>query len=272
MDKKKYYSYLRRISTRFSPDKESEFATRSAHKIFLKPIGLSPQTHPNGYGKDCSRLSCSEEEQMFQALHYPKFKIFRAFENKRADYVDKWAIYYFAVRNRIASANVLLVHKIVTQKSHRGFDPDAIYGPCFMKLLDSVDGFDPWRGFKFSTYAWNAMARIIVHNARKRTLDIDEGIDLAHSLTPRHKPAIDPVTELMIDRLEQIIRSNKADMTDRELDVITQRFGLGLDRFERIPFHVIAEQRNVSKERIRQIEAAAIQKLRKALDEELVLQ
>jgi RNA polymerase primary sigma factor len=83
---------------------------------------------------------------------------------------------------------------------------------------------------------------------------------LADPITEDVSPVEDLTTRTLTARVEQLL----ADLTPIEADVLRQRFGLSDD--EERTFREIGDQYDLSRERIRQIQNAALGKLRRALE------
>jgi DNA-directed RNA polymerase sigma subunit (sigma70/sigma32) len=64
-----------------------------------------------------------------------------------------------------------------------------------------------------------------------------------------------------------LIESHRSKFSDRELDILRKRFGLGSAGEDRQTLEVIGVQYKVTRERIRQLEGIALKKLRIALEE-----
>lgn len=67
-----------------------------------------------------------------------------------------------AEREAFILANKGLVYQVVNRTILRRVSDEDAVSVGMLALIDAVDKFDPGRGFKFSTYAYNAI-RIMVH-------------------------------------------------------------------------------------------------------------
>lgn len=86
---------------------------------------------------------------------------------------------------------------------------------------------------------------------------------IADPLTEETSPEEDLTTRALAERVEELM----SDLTPIEADVLRQRFGLRDD--EERTFREIGDQYHLSRERIRQIQNAALGKLRRALERAL---
>ena len=222
-------------------------------------------------------LTREQEYHLFRKMNFLKHKASKLRESLPQAQGSKTAImdeidelYEAAVRvkNRIVQSNLRLVVSIA--KRHVGSTDDffALVSDGNMSLIRAVEKFDYSRGNKFSTYAsWAIMknfARTIPsefkHRDRFRTTT--EELFLA-----RQDDRLDPYAEETVQRTRQRELSKILNRLDeREQKIITARFGLGRGR-EPLTLKEVGEEMGVTKERIRQLEARALSKLREAANE-----
>jgi RNA polymerase primary sigma factor/RNA polymerase sigma factor len=177
-----------------------------------------------------------------------------------------------ATKNEIARANLRLVVSI----AKRHVTPDQNFFELVsdgnMSLLRAIEKFDFARGNKFSTYAsWAIMknfARTIPgefkHRDRFRTSQ-----DELFAATQEHRgnPLVEEGAQHQREaQIERILRR----LDDREQKIIIGRFGLDHAQ-EPQTLKEVGASLGVTKERIRQIEARALTKLRQAAKEEKIL-
>jgi RNA polymerase primary sigma factor/RNA polymerase sigma factor len=174
-------------------------------------------------------------------------------------------------KNHIARCNLRLVVSI----AKRHVKPDQNFFELVsdgnLSLLRAVEKFDYARGNKFSTYAsWAIMknfARTIPGEYRQRDrfrTSYDELFDLTQE--KRGNPIIEE--NMQQDRISKIQRV-LSRLDERERQIIVGRFGLDHTK-EPQTLKEVGEELGVTKERIRQIEARALSKLRQAVQEEKI--
>ena len=223
-------------------------------------------------------LTREQEYHLFRKMNYLKHKASRLRESLESapagsktaqmDQID--ALYEDAVKvkNKIVQSNLRLVVSIAKRHVASADDFFALISDGNMSLIRAVEKFDYSRGNKFSTYAsWAIMknyARTIPsefkHRDRFRTTT--EELFLA-----RQDERLDPYLEETVQRSRQRELSKILGRLDeREQKIITARFGLGRDN-EPLTLKQVGEEMGVTKERIRQLEARALAKLRDAADE-----
>ena len=140
-----------------------------------------------------------------------------------------------------------------------------------VSLLRAIEKFDYSRGNKFSTYAsWAIMknfARTIPGEYRQRDRFRTSHDELfAATQETRGNPTLE--LHAQDDRISKISRILKK-LDDREKQIIIGRFGLDHTR-EPLTLKEVGAELGVTKERIRQIEARALNKLRQAAQEEKI--
>ena len=169
------------------------------------------------------------------------------------------------IKNQIVRANLRLVVSIA--KRHVGATDDffELVSDGNMSLMRAVEKFDYARGNKFSTYAtWAIMKNYA------RTIPDEHGSGIAFGPATRkcsRGRRIGGRTSTGWSRLKRSAscrsRRFSSDLDEREQKIIISRFGLTRGHEPQTLKEVGAEL-GVTKERIRQIEARALTKLRNA--------
>ncbi len=195
-----------------------------------------------------------------------------------------------AAKKILVRANMRLVFHIARYYRFRGVAyPDLVQEGTF-GLMKAVDKYDPDRGFRFSTYAswWikQAVSRAIAEKSRIIRLPVHIH-DLMVSISKVERQFMDENlyqnrgkmsgNEIQVkDRIPSIgsepsilnernsmrseIRRSLLNLSEREAQIVQMRFGL-LDG-NPMTLEEIGKQFNVTRERIRQIEARALSKMR----------
>ncbi len=283
----------------FSDLNNGDIKVQDSVKLYLKEIGKFPL------------LTAEEEKEL-------AIKIAQGDEN---------------ARNKLTNSNLRLVVNIAKHYIGRGMQFLDLIEEGNLGLMKAVEKFDPYRGFRFSTYATNwikqAIIRAIGDQSRTIRIPIHMGemitkvnkatrklnVELARNPTPEEiskelDGEISPKKVMEIQKLSQEPVSletpigeedetklgdfvedkesltptqytnremNKEnlykimeDLNDREQRVLILRYGLEDNRPRTL--EEVGKEFNLTRERIRQIEAKAIRKLRhpsrtKRLDE-----
>ena len=255
------------------PMPEAEYATRKARA----PSGLPPYL-ASLY--EVPLLTREQEAHLFRKFNYLKHaatKMREKLEPARAKnrVMDKIeSLYEQAVKtkNLIVQANLRLVVSIAKRHIGTGEEFFQLISDGNMSLIRAVEKFDYGLGNKFSTYAsWAIMknfARTIPgefkHRDRFRT-SLDEML-----FATAEDERSDQYEQESAQRVrKQQIFSMLSRLDEREQKIIISRFGLMQGQEPRTLKQVGAEM-GVTKERIRQIEVRALNKLRVAVTEEKI--
>jgi RNA polymerase primary sigma factor/RNA polymerase sigma factor len=139
-----------------------------------------------------------------------------------------------------------------------------------VSLMRAVEKFDYARGYKFSTYAsWAIMknfARTIPDEHRYRDRFRTSQSEMFISAEDDRSDQIEQETSQ--SRRQWQVEKILGRLDEREQKIIARRFGL--QQGEERTLKEIGAELGVTKERIRQLEARALSKLRKAAEEEKI--
>lgn len=170
------------------------------------------------------------------------------------------------VRERIIRANLRLVVSIARRFANEICSFDDLVSDGNVALLNAVEKFDFARGFRFSTYATHAVQRDFFRIIRKRRTEQSRctlGISELLAISPDDS---DPVV-IESEKLRQaaaVKQLMENELNDREQMVVSLRFGLQPGS-EPATLQVVADVLQVSKERVRQIEMRAIEKMQRGV-------
>jgi RNA polymerase sigma factor (sigma-70 family) len=174
-----------------------------------------------------------------------------------------------AVKELLINANMRLVVSIAKRHAAQTDNFFELISDGNMSLIRAVEKFDFGRGFKFSTYAsWAIMknfARSIPDEKHRRERFVtghEEVFEIApdtrsdeHEILATHERATHSVNRLL-EYLEP-----------REREIIRMRAGLD-DHAKGMTLEEIGQQFGITKERVRQLNARAMKKLRTIVEEQ----
>tara|TARA_R110002073_G_scaffold309696_1_gene480083 strand:- start:44 stop:1177 length:1134 start_codon:yes stop_codon:yes gene_type:complete len=166
-------------------------------------------------------------------------------------------------RDRIVEANLRLVFSIV-KKFVNGNNPfDELLSDGIVALIRAVEKFDYDRGFRFSTYATQVVRRnayrTVVLNQQERQKVMGGLQDMNLELTDEGSES--SISETRWHELRRRLAEMLDELDRREKLIIRARFSLGPHRKVRT-LQALADRLGISKERVRQLESRAMEKLR----------
>ncbi len=215
-------------------------------------------------------LTAEGEVHLFRKLNYLKFKANQARDALdpelarpvELDRIENLLADANEVKNEIVQANLRLVVGIAKRHVSPTNDLFELISDGNVSLMRAVERFDYSRGFKFSTYAsWAIMknfARSVPekrHHLERYQTGWDEFLTTA--VTHEAEEADAGYASALRHALDKML----ATLDQRERRILRFRYGLD-DHGQPQTLEQIGQQFGVSKERIRQLESRAMDKLR----------
>lgn len=267
----------------------------AAEKISAEPIGdEEPTVHSNGEPlklvggslpeylqtlKNTPLLNREYEIELFRRYNYLKFLACRTrtgikltrVSGARLSRIENYLAEAEEIKSRIIEANLRLVVSIARKHTGGGASLLDLVGEGNISLMRAVEKFDYTRGFRFATFASWAITKDFARKIPAQSSRLDKAT--AASLASIHRDLRSEDTpdfaaiEQAHQSLTQVIENN---LTEREQYIILNRFGLvGTPiKKETKTLKQIGKELGLSKERIRQLELTALQKLRQSLSSE----
>jgi RNA polymerase primary sigma factor len=216
-------------------------------------------------------LKPTEELNLFRRMNYLKYQADlrrRSLDPDSPDrelilQIERWLAVARWDRNRIVRANLRLVVSIAKKFSDLRNPFDELLSEGITSLLRAVEKFDYSRGFRFSTYATQAVRRTIFRylqtSQRERSRFVTSESALFEETPEDDAPTT--MTEARWDELRATLTRLLGQLDARERAIIRNRFGLG-NASQVQTLQALAANLGVCKERVRQLEMRAISKLR----------
>lgn len=260
------------------------------------------------------RLSGKQERALFYQFNYARFRArqiqdalgvsedqppLRQPTREEAEALMDWGSLADELRAQVAETNVGLVLAMVRRTSLKNVDVADMVSEGNMALLRAIDKFNPDFGFKFSTYACQSILKAFSRLAHKETrlrdrfpMEFDPEMEESGWMNTRRES----FEEDCAAEVEEIVRTNRCNLSEVELRVVQHRFGIqtvdgepsAADREEnrpigrgerrlrggrmamgsdrRMTLGEVGQMIGVGKERVRQIQVKALSKIRHELE------
>lgn len=171
---------------------------------------------------------------------------------------EVWEQRWMAIRQHQVLKNMGLVYAVIGRFASSDIEREEKRSAGLTALLHSVDSFNPWLGFKFSTYAYHSIRRAIVMALRKETRFRGRTAQAEEWDEPSFVTNYDQA--MSYQEVRQAMFENSAELDERERFVVSKRFPL--DGHSSLTLHEVGYSLGVSKERVRQIQIQALAKLK----------
>ncbi len=226
-------------------------------------------------------LTGAEERVLFHQFNYARFRVWslqnevNASASKKptpeqAEQMLSWNGRAEVIREQIAETNLALVLAMAKRTRMSEVDFADLVSEGNMALLRAVDKFDAGRGYKFSTYACRAILKAFSRQGMKLSkyrqrfpTDFDPKLEKSNFLEMKRSGFEKDAAE----EVKRIVLDNRAALTDVERTVIEHRFGLESGENEKpMTLEQVGQIIGVTKERVRQIQNKAMEKIRLELE------
>jgi len=236
------------------PDRKArvEFAPQ---ELLENPIDYSDRYMPDDVTRDHAKR-----------MHYAAYRMHVA---RTAADRARWKDAYIGLRDRIVLGNRKLIYRAVRRRMALPNRAEDFIGDCHIVLIQAVAAFNPWLGIRFSTYAYTCLIRALSRLSQRMNTDWltrSTSLDALPDGEPRGRIAnpSDTGGALQIP-IDEFLRQDHPLLSDREKQILTHRFTLHESPVTRT-LEQVGKALGLSKERVRQVQASALDKLRRALN------
>ncbi len=198
-----------------------------------------------------------------QRMHYAAWRAAAAGDERTR---RRWHETYLSFRDRVVVGNRKLIYRAVRRWMPPSVYADDMVGDCQIVLIQAVSAYNPWMGIRFSTYAFTCLMRALSRLSQRHAADrLSRSIPL--EALPDGEPRDDSTEELpttRMARIDEFLREGNDLLSIREKRVLARRFSLD-DQARPGTLEQVGRELGLSKERVRQVQASALGKLRAAL-------
>ncbi|UCC97950.1 MAG: sigma-70 family RNA polymerase sigma factor [Phycisphaerales bacterium] len=228
--------------------------------------------------KETPVLTREREVELFRRYNYVKFLACRKRADVKLSHVSATKLGEIEgllaeaedIKRTIIEANLRLVVSIASRHTGMGTDFSELVSKGNFALINAVEEFDYTKGFRFGRRASLNIAKEYARLSGKRTrITRTRAGSLGDIERDMRTRLVRDVASIEKTR-RSLVHVIKNELTESEQYVILRRYGLiGPPlRKETKTLQQIGEELGLSKERIRQIELTALQKLRQSLSSE----
>ncbi len=223
-------------------------------------------------------LSADEEVSLFRQYNFLKYQLAKARDEltpseltpKQLERLTGIYDRAMGARNRLVLANLRLVVHHATRHLRGGGSLDELVSDGTVSLMQAIERFDYTRGVRFSTYSsWAILknyAKSIPREIEARRPVMEDSQEIVERAADG-RPGEEGQRDLR-GVLRSLVASMLLELSAREREVVVARFGLGDQEAETL--EQIGRRYDITRERVRQIEARALRKLAAVADPELI--
>jgi RNA polymerase primary sigma factor/RNA polymerase sigma factor len=195
-------------------------------------------------------------------MHYAAWRAASAPEGPKRSF---WRSAYLSMRDRIVLGNRKLIYRAVRRWSPDPMRADDMAGDCHLVLIQAVAAYNPWIGVRFSTYAFTCLMRALSRMSKKRAADrLARWLPLDSLPDGGPRASVDPEPPGLLPEVDALLRDGHTLLSQREKRVLARRFRLD-ESHGGGTLEQVGKEMGLSKERVRQMQATALGKIREAL-------
>jgi RNA polymerase sigma factor (sigma-70 family) len=224
-------------------------------------------------------LNREQEIELFRRYNFLKYlacmerKALRLSQvsGRRLKRIEDYLAEAEALKRAIIEANLRLVVSIARKHTTGGVSVQDLVGEGHISLMRAVEKFDYNRGFRFGTYASWAISKDYARKIPRfigETERPEKPATASLAEVQRDFRATEKAGVLSIERARlSLIQTIRENLDEREQNVILNHFGLLGSSIKKNAktLKQIGDELGLTKERVRQIELIALQKLKYSL-------
>ena len=233
------------------------FETDEARQLYRPSDAADASSYGDKYMPD------ETTRDIARRMHYAAFRMSKARSSADA---RRWQQTYFDLRDRIVVGNHKLVYRAVRRRMAMSNQTDDLIGDCHIVLIKAVAAYNPWMGIRFSTYAFTCLIRALSRLSQRASNDWLSRAPSIHMLPdgePGQSFEMESTSSFSI-RIEDFLREDHPLLSPREKTILSLRFSL-TENVECPTLENVGRELGLSKERVRQVQALALGKLRRVL-------
>jgi len=226
--------------------------------------------------KDSVSLNRESEVELFRRYNYLKYLVFsnrskiklNRISGRQITELEGYLSEAEKIKTTLIEANLRLVVSIANKHAGGGLTLQDLVSEGNFAMMRAVEKFNYSRGFRFATYASWAIAKDFARRIPAESARLDKAATDSMAHIQRDLRTTSAASVVDVERARKsLVEAIREELDEREQYIIIYHYGLTgtLIRKDKKTLQQIGKDLGLTKERVRQLELLALQKLKQLL-------